>query len=110
MCWLTKDSDLYKVESLEKWSDKGGGEGEEVGDFVLKCRVVVLVFLSGDFEVLLELEQVLLIRQRLLLLVLELEVTVVEPVIVQQLNTINTTLSNSCVSSRDLRDRVPGGD
>jgi len=59
---------------LEEGSDECCSEGEEVGDLAFEGGVVVLILLSGDFEVLLKLEQVLLVRERLFFLLLEFEV------------------------------------
>jgi hypothetical protein len=60
---LTQDADLDKVEGLEERGDEGCSEGEEVGDLVLECSVVVLVLLRGNLQVLLKLEQVFLVRE-----------------------------------------------
>lgn len=83
----TEDADLDEVECLEDGSDEGGRELEEVGDLGLESAgdgkglatgemlrrgldgpVVVVVLGSRLLEVLLKLEEVLLVAERLLLL------------------------------------------
>jgi hypothetical protein len=70
---------------VEERVDKLGAHDEEGRQLLLEHAVVVLVLGRRRLVVLLDLEQVLLVRERLFLLVAELVKRVVVPVVVDEL-------------------------
>jgi hypothetical protein len=70
---------------VEERVDKLGAHDEEGRQLLLEHAVVVLVLGRRRLVVLLDLEQVLLVRERLFLLVAELVERVVVPVVVDEL-------------------------
>lgn len=76
---------LHIVEAVEEGSHQSLDLLKEDWQFLLHGVVEVLVVCTGSLELLLKLEKVLLILERLLLFVLELRKRVVEAVVIHEL-------------------------
>jgi hypothetical protein len=76
---------LHVVEAVEKRVDEPCSHGKESWKLGLEQVVVVLVFVGRNLKVLLNLEQVLLVTQRLFLLLAELVERIVVAVKVNEL-------------------------